>query len=89
MRRQWDPEVGAFRCHYTGVPLDDQSGSRRYATWEHLTPGDESNVVLVADLVNRMKSDMTDAEFRAIVKALARHFDGDNFDHSAFPANPS
>lgn len=88
MRRQWDADVGAFRCHYTGVPLDGQPGSRRYATWEHLTPGVESDVVLVADLLNRMKTDMSDAEFRVLVKALARHFDGAGFDFAAFPADP-
>lgn len=88
MKRQWDFELGVFRCHYTGIPLDGQRGSRRYATWEHLTPGDEYDVVLVADLVNRMKTDMSDAEFRGLVQALARHFDGATFDSSAFPANP-
>ncbi|RHW24154.1 hypothetical protein D0Z08_25890 [Nocardioides immobilis] len=78
-----------FRCRYTGVPLDDQRGGRRYPTWEHVTSGDESNVLLVADLINRMKSDLTDAEFRSIVKALARTFGGATFDPAAFPTGPS
>jgi hypothetical protein len=51
-------------------------------------PGDEASVVLVADLVNRMKSDMTDAEFRGMVTALASHFGGSEFDHAAFPDDP-
>lgn len=88
MQRQWDSEIGAYRCHYTRTPLDPSHGTRRYATWEHLTPGDESSVVLVADLVNRMKSDMTDAEFRAMVSALARSFDGMPFESDAFPPEP-
>jgi hypothetical protein len=89
MTRQWDPDVGAFRCHYSAVPLDGPPGTRRYATWKHLTPGVESDVVLVADLVNRMKTDMSDAQFRVPVNALARHFDGASFDFSAFPADPT
>ena len=44
--------------------------------------------MLVADLVNRMKSDMTHDEFRAMVTALARHFDGSDFDDAAFPDDP-
>jgi len=86
MKRQWDPKVGAYRCHYTGISLDMSHGTRRHATWEHLTPGDESSVVLASALVNRMKSDMTDAEFQRMVGALARHFEGASFDGEAFPA---
>jgi hypothetical protein len=84
--KQWDRTVGAFRCHYTRMRLlTDPYGSRRYATWEHVIPGDESSVVLVADVVNKMKGDMREAEFRAIVRALARYFDGGQFDESSIP----
>jgi hypothetical protein len=85
MSKQWDSSIDAFRCFFTGVPLSEDKGSRRYATWEHREPGDESSVVLVADLVNKMKSDLKEDEFRAMVKALARHFDGLSFAMSAFP----
>jgi hypothetical protein len=85
MSSQWDAAVGAFRCFYTGVPLTENYGSRRYATWEHREPGDESTVVLVADLVNKMKSDLKEDEFRAMVHALSRYFDRQLFDESAFP----
>jgi hypothetical protein len=86
LRTQWDPFIEAFRCHYTDVPLSLKPGTRRTATWEHLTPRDESSVVLLADLVNKMKSDMTDAEFRIVVRALANRFEGGLFDPYAFPA---
>lgn len=88
LQRAWDSAISGYRCYYTGVPLNDRLGSRRYATWEHLMPGDEASLVLVADLVNRMKSDMTDAEFRGMVAALAGHFGGSEFDHAAFPDDP-
>ena len=85
MRRQWNAHVGAFMCHYTGLPMTEEYGTTRFATWEHLTPGNEGSVVLVTDLVNRMKADMTDAEFRRMVRALAQHFDKGIFDEWSFP----
>ena len=42
-------------------------------------------VVLCCKLVNRMQSDLTEAEFREFVITLARHFQGAPFDESAFP----
>lgn len=86
LKDQWDREAGAFRCYYTGIPLEDVPG-RRYATWEHTTPGESTRVVLVADVINKMKSDMTESEFRSIVLALAERFKGEGFDESAFPAD--
>ena len=87
MRDQWDEKEKVFRCKYTGVPLSEVRGSRCYATWEHATPGNEASVVLVADLVNKMKVDMTEPEFRDMVAALARRFEGHDFDANAFPAD--
>ncbi len=63
----------------------DTHGSRRSATWEHVIPGDESSVVLVADLINKMKGDMQEDEFRSVVTALARFFSEGYFDETAFP----
>jgi hypothetical protein len=84
MRRQWCAEKDAFLCAYTGVPLIETPDHTRYATWEHRDPADESSVVLVADVVNRMRGDMTEAEFERLVIALARHFEG-RLDESAVP----
>jgi hypothetical protein len=75
----------AFVCAYTGIELTEANGDTRFATWEHRQPGDESSVVLVADLVNRMKGDMSESEFSAMVRALADLFQGKAFDESAFP----
>lgn len=85
LRSQWDGESECFRCYFTGIPLTGTHGSTDHPTWEHRVPGDEKSVVLVADLVNRMKADMTEDEFRRLVKALARHFDGEGFEEEAFP----
>lgn len=85
MRNQWSEERKAFLCAYTGVDLSETNGNTRYGTWEHRDADDESSVVLVADLVNRMKGDMTESEFSAVVRALADHFQGGEFDESALP----
>jgi hypothetical protein len=85
MRRQYDARVGAFRCYFTGLPLEVRYGSRRSAEWAHRVPGDESRVVLCCKLVNRMQTDLTEAEFREFVITLARHFEGTPFVESAFP----
>lgn len=75
----WDGSC--FRCYYTGWALSttDQS-SPIYLTWEHLTPGDETNVVVAAACVNDMKSDLTDEEFRSLVIQLARRFQSPNYE---------
>jgi hypothetical protein len=86
MQRQWDPTRKAFRCAYTGISLSEVYGGRRYATWEHVAPGDATTVVLVADIINKMKNDMSEEEFRTLVRALvAANFDPNNFDANAFP----
>jgi hypothetical protein len=87
MCEQWNAALKAFRCYYTGVALTEEYGDPRFATWEHRKPGDEGSVVLVADLVNRMKADMSEGDFKAMVRALDRRFDhpGEPFDVSVFP----
>ena len=83
---QWNGEEKAFLCHFTGLPLTDVPGSRTSGTWEHLSPGDPGSVVLAADLVNKMKVNMTETQFREMVLALAAHFQTNQpFDREAFP----
>ena len=79
---------GAFHCFYTGIALIDdgqQWRDHRYFSFEHLTPGDEKSVVVTCSLVNRMKTDLTDEQFRAMVTELAKVFAGDTFDEHVFP----
>ena len=85
MQQQFDPSIDGYRCYFTGMPLDLVAGTRRSAEWTHLTPGDESSVVLACKLINRMQTDLTESEFASLVKALARRFEGAPFDESAFP----
>lgn len=79
---------GAFHCHYTGITLVIDSArwrDQRYLAFEHQTPGDEASVVVTCSLINRMKTDLNDAEFRLLVTELARTFAGGQFDERAFP----
>ena len=75
----WDGSV--FRCHYTGVPLDENDHhAPQYLTFDHRTPRQEQDVVVAAACINDMKSDLTEKEFRAVVIQLAQKFQGGQFD---------
>lgn len=86
LKKAWDPDARRFLCHYTCIALTtDDHRDHRYLSLEHQTPGDETDIVVVSALINRMKTDLSDREFRRIVSALARKFEGEDFDESAFP----
>lgn len=79
---------GSFRCFYTGIALIDDFQrwrDHRCLVFEHRIPGDEASVVVTCALVNRMKTDLTEEQFKNMVRELARVFDGGTFDEGAFP----
>jgi len=79
---------GAFHCYYTGVCLiEDHSHWRdhRYLVFEDRVPGDGTSVVVTCALISRMKSDLTEDQFKLIVIELAGTFGGGTFDQGAFP----
>lgn len=79
LKGAWDGE--AFRCYYTGIKLIlDNHGDPRYLTFDHRTPRVESDVVVAAAVINDMKSDLAEDEFRAVVTQLAQRFSGGRFD---------
>lgn len=86
LRDSWHD--GAFHCSYTGIELETRGEKwrdHRYLAFEHRTPGDETSVVVSCSLVNRMKTDLTGAQFRAMMAELAKVFAGGTFDESVFP----
>jgi hypothetical protein len=88
LQRSW--RDGAFHCFYTGIVLVEDGRrwrDHRYLTFEHRTPGDESSVVVTCALVNRMKTDLTEEQFKAMVAELAKVFAGGTFDERAFPGS--
>lgn len=73
LKRAW--RGSAFYCEITGWKLDTKDHhSPFYLTWEHLTPGNEDDVVVAAALVNRMKANLTLDQFKLLVCALANRF---------------
>ena len=75
LKQAWDGE--GFRCHYSGVRLvEDKHQDPRYLTFDHRTPRRENDIVVAASLLNDMKSDMTEDEFKAMVIQLANRFQG-------------
>lgn len=82
LREAWDGE--GFRCHYTDVRLvENDHHDPLYLTFDHRTPRDEDDVVVCAALINDMKSDLSEAEFRAVILQLASCFTGGDFDAGA------
>jgi len=83
LKRAWDGE--GFRCYYSGIRLvEDNPKDPRYLTFDHRTPRQESDVVVAAAVLNDMKSDMTEDEFKAMIIQLAGRFKGGRFDENVF-----
>jgi hypothetical protein len=78
--RRWAKQRGV------AIALTHKGGARN-AEWEHRTPGDESSVVLVAALVNRMKADLTEDQSDAMIRALYAPASKAPFNESALPLN--
>jgi len=79
LKRAWDGQ--RFHCYYTGVALiEDDHRSPLYLTFDHRTPRNEKDIVLAAQLINDMKSDMSENEFKAVVRQLANYFESGKFD---------
>jgi predicted nucleic acid-binding Zn ribbon protein len=67
----WDPVHRCFCCWYTGIRLNEENPfSRRYLTFDHVVPGDDSRLVVSCRLINEMKSDLTWDEFFTVVAAF-------------------
>jgi len=79
LKKSWDGTC--FRCHYTGWQLDvADSKSPYYLTWEHRTPRDELDVVVTAAIINDMKADLAEDEFRSLIISLAAKFANPGFE---------
>ena len=64
-----------FYCYYTKTKLEETDSQRPlHITFDHRTPGNEQDIVATSALVNDIKGDMTEEEFRPMIKALADNF---------------
>ena len=91
MTAAWNAKLRAFLCHYTGLKVEELDFTDLwYLSFDHVIPGKLGDLVVAALWVNRMKSFLTEAEFRAVLKQLAdrfRHgtpFDTGVIDHRRF-----
>jgi hypothetical protein len=83
LKESWDGEY--FRCYYSGVRLiEDNPKDPRYITFDHRTPRQESDIVIASAVLNDMKPDMAEDEFRAMIIQLANSFTGKMIDESVF-----
>jgi len=82
LKEAYDPATDSILCHYTRVLVDIKDpASPWYLNYDHVIPGDESRLVVAANFVNVMKTQLSEDEFRAIIIELARHFEtGEPFD---------
>ena len=79
LKQAWDGE--GFRCYYTGVRLKDTGHDHPlYLTFDHRIPRNEDGMVVAAYFVNDMKSDLSETEFKAVIRELASRFNGGAFD---------
>ena len=71
LKQAWNGEV--FHCYYSGIRLvENDSKDPCYLTFDHRTPRDEKDVVVAAAVINDMKSDLTEKEFKSIVIQLLK-----------------
>jgi hypothetical protein len=64
-----------YVCYYTGMLLDmENRKSPWYLVFDHWIPGNPSKVVITSALVNDMKSDLSEGEFKDMVCQLADYF---------------
>ena len=73
LKAAWDPAAKGFRCYYTGIILElFDLTSPWYITFDHRIPGKKGDLVACAAWVNVMKSQLSENEFKAVIKELAR-----------------
>jgi len=74
LRAAYDPDIDAFRCHWTRVPLDElDPNDPLYISFDHLEPVREATLVVTSELVNSMKFELGPKEFPLAVRELAAH----------------
>ena len=81
MKASWNKEQDGFLDHYLGVRLEEKNiRSPYYMVFDHRIPRKYADLVATSMLMNRMKTDLSEAEFNLMMDELARHFEGKPFD---------
>ena len=80
LKKAWNKEADGFICYYTGEMLDEEDWHSPWAlSFDHLVPG-QAKLVACCRVVNSMKQDLSEEEFKGLVKELDRHWKGRRFD---------
>ena len=75
LRKAWDKEDKCFRCYYSGIRLnDDNVRDPRYITFDLTALRKGAVLVVTAALIDEMKADLTEDEFKTIISQLGQHF---------------
>jgi len=83
LEEAWDGK--GFRCYFSNILLnEDNPKDPRYLTFDHLIPRQEDQIVLIAAVINDMKSDMDEREFKDMVVQLSSRFSGGPFNEEVF-----
>jgi len=79
-----DRLLDAFLCQYARRPVElvDRT-SHKLIQFDHITPNKTSALQVLWAVFNQMKTDLSDEEFRIIVRLLRDHWLGDPFDKEA------
>ena len=74
----WCEALDGFICYWTGLKLEEIDWkSPHYLSYDHLTPGVKEPQKVCTQWINRMKSVLSENEFRTFIRELARFFRGE------------
>jgi hypothetical protein len=79
LKEAWDGEADCFRCQITGVELvvgKEHWPDPRYLEREHVSPGNDSEYVVCASIINRMKGSMKEPAFKEAIHKVAEDYRG-------------
>ncbi len=78
LKQAWNR--GVFLCYYSQIQLaENDPKSPCYITFDHRTPRQKDDIVVAAAVLNDMKSDMDEDEFKKVILALAGFLKGRPF----------
>ena len=76
LKAAYDKDVDGFRCHYTGFLLDlNDRASPWHLNFDHCFPGRPGKYWLACQIINLMKTELSEEEFKKVVMELAGHFE--------------
>jgi len=86
LQKAWNKAQNAFLCLYSKQPLEEKDLSSPYwIEFDHVIPVKSSPFQAIWAVLNQMKRQLTDDEFRLALPMLRDHWKGAPFDKAAIP----